>query len=127
MGRTVSPAALGEALEEELTLYHKAVTDRVDAAGEKAIKNLVKKTKASAPVRLGKLKKAITYTAESERLGAKTYVLYAKAPTHRVFHLAVHGHATATGGRAKGNAFLQNALDAVLPVYEEDIEEAMIE
>lgn len=106
-------------------MYHKAVTDRVDAAGEKAIKAMVKKTKATTPKRTGKLKKNITYKVISERFGAKTYVLHAKAPSHRIFHLAVHGHATATGGRARGNAFLANAVDAVLPVYGEDIEEAI--
>lgn len=117
---------LGDAIAEELELYHQDVIERVNAAGEKAIKDMVKKAKASAPQRTGKLKKAITYKAINQGNGAKKFVLYAKAPTHRIFHLAVHGHATATGGRARGNPFLKNAVDAVLPVYEEDIEEAMI-
>ena len=124
--RTVGLDELGDALAEELQLYHRDVTERVNAAGEKAIKDLVKRTKASTPQRTGKLKKAITYKAVDDGHGAKTYILHAKAPSHRIFHLAVHGHATKTGGRARGNPFLANALAAVLPVYEEDIEEAMI-
>lgn len=126
MARTISIAQLGDAIAEELQIYHQDVTERVNAVGEKAIKELVRKTKASAPERTGKLKKAITYKAIDAGNGAKTFVLYAKAPTHRIFHLAVHGHATKTGGRARGNPFLANAVAAVLPVYEEDIEEAMI-
>lgn len=126
MANTIRIDQLGDAIEAELKLYHEDVTNRVNAAGEKAIKEMVKKAKASAPVRTGKLKKAITYKALDAGNGSKTFVLYAKAPTHRIFHLAVHGHATKTGGRAKGNPFLKNAVDAVLPVYEEDIEEDMI-
>ena len=116
---------LGAAIERELTTYHEDVVERVNAAGETAIKDLVKKTKATTPKRTGKLKKAITYKAIDAGNGAKTYVLHAKAPSHRIFHLAVHGHATATGGRARGNAFLANAVGAVLPEYERAIEEAI--
>ena len=126
MAKTVSITGLGAAIEAELEMYHEDVVKRVNAAGEKAIKNMVKQAKASAPERTGKLKKAITSTTLDAGNGAKTYVLHAKAPSHRIFHLAVHGHATKTGGRARGNSFLSNAVAAVLPVYEEDIEEALI-
>lgn len=125
--RAVSIDGLADALQEQLTIYHKDRVERVNAAGEKAIKSLVKKTKAGTPEHTGKLKKAITSKAIDSGNGDKKYILHARAPSHRVFHLAVHGHATATGGRAKGNPFLQDALDAVLPVYEEDIKEAMRE
>lgn len=121
----VSMTELGNAIEEQLSLYHENVTERVNAAGETAIKDLVKKTKASTPKRTGKLKKAITYKALSTSNGAKAYVLHAKAPSHRIFHLAVHGHATATGGRARGNPFLANAVASVLPEYERAVEEAI--
>lgn len=121
----VSLAELGAAIERELTIYHDEVVEQVNAAGETAIKNLVKKTKATTPKRTGKLKRNITYKAISTGNGAKSYVLHAKAPSHRIFHLAVHGHATATGGRARGNDFLANAVSAVLPEYERAIEEAI--
>ena len=116
---------LGAAIERELTLYHENVVERVNAAGETAIKDLVKKTKATTPKRTGKLKQAITYKVIDLGHGAKTYVLHAKAPSHRIFHLAVHGHATSTGGRARGNDFLANAVAAVLPEYERAVEEAL--
>jgi hypothetical protein len=121
----ISLTELGAAIEHELNLYHDEVVERVNAAGETAIKEMVKKTKSSAPKRTGKLGKNITYKPISASNGAKKYVLHAKAPSHRIFHLAVHGHATATGGRARGNAFLANAVNAVLPKYEQAIEEAI--
>ena len=131
MAKTITLPQLGAAIERELGIYQKDVIERVDAAGEKAIKKMVKLTRASTPEWTGRLKKNIAYKVIKNRAfgtgnSANTYVLHAKAPSHRVFHLAVHGHATVSGGRAKGNPFLANAVAAVLPEYEEDVEEALI-
>lgn len=131
MAKTITLPQLGAAIERELGIYQKDVIERVDAAGEKAIKKMVKLAKASAPEMTGRLKKNLTYKAiKGKVLGSgntmSTFVLHAKAPSHRILHLAVHGHATSNGGRAKGNPFLANAVAAVLPEYEEDVEEALI-
>lgn len=125
MANTVSLAGLGAAIEAELEIYHDNVVKEINAAGEASIEKMVQLTKASAPTRTGKLKKAIAYKAIDEGHGLKVYVLHAKAPSHRIFHLAVHGHATKTGGRARGNAFLANAVATVLPEYERAVEEAI--
>lgn len=125
MAKTVSISGLGAAIEAELEMYHDNVVREINAAGEASIKKMVQQTKASAPKRTGKLKKNIAYKALDAGHGAKTYVLHAKAPSHRIFHLAVHGHATSTGGRARGNPFLSNAVNAVLPEYERAVEEAI--
>jgi hypothetical protein len=118
-------AGLGDAIAQELTLYHENVVEQINIAGETSIKKMVKLAKAGAPVASGRLKKDITYKALDAGRGSKTYVLYAKAPSHRIFHLAVHGHATVNGGRARGNGFMANAVDTVLPEYEQAIEEAI--
>lgn len=125
MARTVSLSGLGNAVAEELSIYHESVVEQVNAAGDKSIKKMVKLAKAGAPSYTGRLKKNITSKAVDAGRNFRTYVLYAKAPSHRIFHLAVHGHATANGGRARGNGFLQSAVDAVLPEYEQAIEEAI--
>lgn len=121
----VSLAALGDAVARELTLYHENVVEKINAAGETSIKKMVDLAKSGAPAKTGRLKKNITYKPINEGRGFKTYVLYAKAPSHRIFHLAVHGHATANGGRARGNGFMSSAVNAVLPEYEQAIEEAI--
>ena len=54
-----------------------------------------------------------------------SYIWYVRAPAHRLTHLLVHGHATKDGGRTKGDPFLKNALDEVLPEYEQRVEEAI--
>ena len=125
MSKSIKPQNLSAAIEEELTLYHKDVLERIDAAGETAVKDLVKKTKATAPVASGSFKKNIAWKKVDKGLNHKAFVWHVKAPDHRLTHLLVHGHATRTGGRTKANPFLKNALDAVLPAYEKAVEEAV--
>jgi hypothetical protein len=123
---SIDPSALGKAISEELTLYHQDVVEKVNEAGEKAVKALVKKTKATAPKRLGNFSRAITYTADRNPVtGDKEFTWGAKAPHHRLTHLLVKGHAKQNGGRVPGDPFLENALAEVLPEYERDLEEAL--
>ena len=127
MSKTIKPEDLGEALAQELTVYHQNVIENVNAAGEKAAKALVKKTKATAPKGArGAFKKAITYTEKTRNAtGDKEYTWGAGGKEGRLTHLLVKGHATKDGGRTKPNPFLENAMDQVLPEYEKDVEEAL--
>ena len=125
MAKPIKPADLGEAINQELTTYHKDVLDRVNKAGETAVKALVRRTKETAPVKSGDFRKAITYKVEERPGGDKRFVWGAKAPHYRLTHLLVHGHAKAGGGRVKGDPFLANALDEVLPAYETAVEEVL--
>jgi hypothetical protein len=126
MAKTIKPTDIGKAINEELTLYHRDVIDRVNQASEEAAKTLVKKTKATAPKKSGAFRKAITYQ-ETERTatGDKSFTWGAKAPHHRLTHLLVHGHAKTKGGRVPGDPFLENALNEVLPEYEQKVEEIL--
>lgn len=126
MAETIKPADLSKAIEQELTTYHRRTLERVNAAGEEAVKALVKKTKATAPKKSGAFRKAITSKVELHKVtGDKRFIWGAKAPHHRLTHLLVHGHEKTNGGRVPGDPFLQNALDEVLPEYENAVEEAV--
>ena len=125
MAKTIKPTALGDAIAQELTLYAEEVAEKVNAAGEKSIKDLVKRTKATAPKMTGDYRKRITSTAVDEGHGMKSFVWHVKAPDYRLTHLLVHGHAKVNGGRVKGDPFLHNAVDEVLPEYEKNVEEAL--
>ena len=127
MSRTIRPQDLGAAIAEQLTIYHADTLEKVNAAGEKAAKKLVKLTKASAPKKSGDFAKSLTYTAKTKTGGDIAYTWGAKAPHHRLTHLLVNGHPTVNGKRVKGDPFLENALDIVLPEYENDVKEALEE
>lgn len=125
MAKKIKPGDLGDAIEQELTLYHSSVLERVNAAGKEAAKDLVKKTKATAPVASGSFKRNIaSKLLRRSRTGDETYVWYVKAPDHRLTHLLVHGHAKRNGGRVEGDPFLSNACDQVLTEYEKKVREA---
>lgn len=126
MAKSIKPTDLGAALAEQFALYHEDVVEKVNAAGEKAVKALVSKTKKTTPKRSGDYRKAITSaTKENTATGDKEFTWGAKAPHYRLTHLLVHGHAKQNGGRVPGDPFLENALAEVIPEYEKDVEEAI--
>ncbi len=126
MAKRLKPGDLGAAISQELTMYHADVVEKLDAAGDSAIKKLVKLTKATAPKGArGSFRRNISSKRlESSKRGS-TYVWYVKPPDHRLTHLLVHGHATKDGGRTKADPFLKNALDVVLSEYEGAVKEAI--
>ena len=126
MSKTIKPVDLSDAIQKELTMYHKNVIERVNAAGKEAIEKLKKLSKAKAPVASGSFKKNIaTKEVTNPATGMKSFIWYVRPPDHRLTHLLVHGHATRNGGRTKANPFLKNAVDAVLPEYEQSVKEAV--
>lgn len=126
---TIKNTDLGEAITQELTTYSKNVQGKVNKAGRKAIKEVERKTKDTAPFNARAYHQhfvdLIATKTEKARTGDETHIWYVKPPAHRLTHLLVRGHETKDGGRTKGDPFLQNALDAVLPDYEKDVEEAV--
>lgn len=127
--RRIHVGEFGSAIEQELIIYTEEVGDALREVTTRTMKELVKKTRATAPKgrRQGRFKKSITadYTGtkgKGRKVGATWYV---RAPEHRLTHLIVHGHEKKNGGRTKGNPFLQNALDEVLPNYEREVEEVL--
>lgn len=120
---SIKVTGLGDAITQELTLYHEEVTDQVDRIGDATIKQLTKMTRATAPEgNRGEFKKSISSKRLVKRKTGSTYVWYVKPPNHRLTHLLVKGHETRNGDRTAANPFLQNALDQVLPEYEAAIE-----
>lgn len=123
---SIKVTGLGDAITQELTLYHQEVTDRVDRIGEVSIKQLANLTRATAPVGArGAYRKSIASKRLVKRATGSTYVWYVKPPNHRLTHLLARGHATKDGGRTKADPFLQNAVDQVLPEYEAAIERTL--
>lgn len=125
MAKSIKPQDLGLAISQDLRIYQENVLERIDKAGDEAMKKLVKLTKATAPKRTGGFKRSISSKVLEKGPRGIKRVWYVKDPDHRLTHLLVDGHATKDGGRTKANPFLQNAVDAVLPEYEKAVEEAV--
>ena len=126
MANRISAQNLGAAISQELTIYHEDVTRELDKLSSDAVKELVKITRATAPVgHRGTFRKNIAGKQLTKSRNGSTYVWYVKAPDYRLTHLLVHGHATRDGGRTKADPFLHKAVERVLPSYEERVKEAL--
>ena len=124
--RNVQIEALGDVITQDLALYNNQVMQAIQAAGEKAVKDLVDKTKATAPIgHRKKFRRSITSSVKNKNRRNTTYVWHVNAPDYRLTHLLVHGHATKNGGRTRPDPFLKNAVAEVLPRFEKDVEEAI--
>ena len=125
MVKGIKPTNIGEAIGNELTIYHEQIVAKLDEAAENAAKKLVKLTKATAPKDSGGFRRNIASKRLKKTENGSTYVWYVKPPDHRLTHLLVHGHATKNGGRTKADPFLANALETVRQEYEAAAEEAV--
>ena len=125
---------LGTQMEQVLTIYSEEVNEKLRAVTTESMKKLVKETKATAPIgrRKGQYKKNIAADYTGTRKSARglrgqkvSATWYVKAPDYRLTHLLVNGHATNGDGRTSANPFLQNAVDKVIPEYEEKVQEVL--
>lgn len=122
MSKSIPPEQLGAAVQEELELYSASVREGVRAEAEKAIKKLVKATKAAAPVgHRGKFKKAITYVDSTRHVKSPSFTWGARSPEHRLVHLLVHGHATRDGGRVNSKLPLATLLEEAEKEFEDGL------
>lgn len=116
----------GDIIGPELEKYHKKVTDGVNEASKRAADKLTKKLKATAPKNTGKYARSIGHTSRtSPATGSTTYTVGAKGKQGRLTHLLANGHATRDGGRTKGNPFMKNAVNEVLPEYEKEVKQVI--
>jgi hypothetical protein len=98
---------------------------------KKAMKDLVQKTKATAPV--GKRTKHYKDSIKSKVLHKRdlgygvTYreVWYVDGPDYRLSHLLNNGHALRDGGRYEGTKFITKATDEVESAYIESLKKAI--
>lgn len=128
------PNDLNTEMERVLTIYNEDINEKLREITKESMKKLVKETKATAPKgrRRGQYKRKISADYTGLRRSARglkgqevSSVWYVKAPDYRLTHLLVYGHATRNGGRTAANPFLQNAVDKVIPEYEQKVQEAI--
>lgn len=121
----VDPSHLAFAIQQRLELYSDSVTEKVNASAKTSAFKLLKLTKATAPKKSGFFRKHLAVKEDSTVHGMKSYLWYVKDPAYRLTHLLVHGHANRDGSRTEGDPFLKDALDEVLPEFEQAVKEAI--
>lgn len=116
---------LHKTIKTELKMYSEEVIERVNAASEKAVKELVKETIRTAPELTGDFACRIgSQELDRNRLGNGRYIWYVRRPDYRITHLLVHGHRHPKG-RTRADPFLEESWDRVRKQYEKDVEEAL--
>lgn len=122
---SVSIGQLSDAISKELTLYHKDVIDGIKKESKKSMGQLVKDTKATAPVgkRTKHYRDSISSKKQLENDRCAVYVWYVKGSDYRLSHLLENGHALRNGGRVAGTHFIKNASDPILEKYIQAVEE----
>ena len=123
----ISIDQLTEAIDETLTIYSNEITAGVKKVAQKKVKELVKRTKATAPV--GKRKKHYKSNIASKKLSETSrsisYLWYVKGNDYRLSHLLENGHATRNGGRVEGTHFIKKATDPILEEYEREVKDVI--
>lgn len=141
--KKITPADLSRVISDTLELYSEDVQKNVNKAGRKAVSELVRITKDTAPYNVkhhGRhFADCIASKETKNSVKGSTFTWYVRAPCYRLTHLLVHGHMTRKGtsrkgletGKSKGkdradkNPFLNNAWDKVRPQFEKEVEEAV--
>lgn len=118
---------LAAAIEKELTLYGRDVTQGIRKQTDKSMSQLVKETKATAPVghRKKHYRNSITSKTTKDSAFAYEKTWYVRGSDYRLSHLLNNGHQLRNGGRYEGTQFIEKATVSILEDYEQAIEEVL--
>ena len=124
MSSSIGIDQLGGEIEKELTLYGENIITGIKKQAKKSMSDMVKKTKATAPVghRSKHYRDSITSKKTSEDNRSIEYTWYVKGSDYRLSHLLEKGHANRDGGRTAGTHFIQKASDPILEEYIRKVE-----
>ena len=123
----IKPEDFGHAVRGILDVYSRDVVKGINEKAKESMKDLIKKTKATAPVG----KRAKHYKSNiASKMGKKskfgnTYVWYVKGSDYRLSHLLNNGHQLRGGGRYPGTNFITNAYEQVEDEFVRGVEEVV--
>lgn len=115
------------AINRELTIYSREITDTIKNEAKSHMTELVKETKRTAPVgnRQKHYRDSIRSKKTSESDREVSYTWYVEGPDYRLSHLLENGHALRNGDRVEGSHFIEKASEPILADFEKKVEEAI--
>lgn len=118
---------LNKAIRDALEDYNDNIVTGLKKNTNKAMKDLVQNTKATAPVgkRYKHYRDSIASKTVSETQYGITKLWYVRGSDYRLSHLLNNGHALRDGGRYPGTNFIGKAVDHILPFYINAVEEVI--
>lgn len=127
MSNTIGVDQLGEAIAKVLTTYSDTIIDGIKKEAKNSISQLVKDTKATAPVgkRTKHYRDSIKSKKQFENDRGVSFLWYVDGSDYRLSHLLENGHALRNGGRVEGTHFIQNATDPIVEAYLKAVEEVI--
>lgn len=125
MSDTIKIDGLEDAIKDELKLYSNTITDSIKKQAKKSMSQLVKQTKATAPVgnRPNHYRDSIRGSKIEDTPYGVNYAWNVKGSDYRLSHLLEDGHAFRDGGRYEGTQFIRKAAEPILDDYEKKVEE----
>lgn len=121
---TVSVEGLADEIIDHLRIYGEEIQEGIRAEAKKSMQELVKATKATAPV--GSRQKHYRDSIKSKAYHStreSRYIWYVDGPDYRLSHLLENGHALRNGERTEGTHFIQKATDPIIAKYLEAVED----
>lgn len=111
----------------ELELYNADVVKGIRRVTDKAMRDLVKQTKGTAPVgsRSRHYKDSITSKTTADSMYAYEKTWYVSGADYRLSHLLNNGHALRDGGRYAGTKFITKASVSIISDYIIRVEEVL--
>lgn len=117
---------LSEAISDYMRVWDQDINEAIDAKAKENMTELVKKTKATAPVGRRQKHYRDSIKSKSKKSSRLTvYTWYVDGPDYRLSHLLENGHALRNGGRVEGTHFIKKAADPILEQYVKDVEEIL--
>lgn len=125
MSQKIGIDELAKTLAEGIANYTLEVAEGVKEAADLTAKELLESTRADAPKRKGRYRRAIAIKTTRENDFQKVNVWYVKKPYYRLAHLLEKGHIKRNGGRTRAFPHIERNAETAIENFNKRVEEVI--